>query len=813
MSLKEYLTHRKSKSAKTATHLEFVGGKYTVKDEELFEFNKKYYEEFKNKSLDLFLIEKINEGDKFAFFMDLEASKENEANGNYLKKDTVDEIINHSVLILKTYFEENVNFEYVLCKRNERYHIIFHDLIVNQKIANFIIEKIKIKDYKDFIDSSVYKTGLRMLGSLKERNTDSYYKICKNGILIENEETDFQTFLKTTIRRKTSIQTSNLKKDLVAEIEVQKQTKGGDLNAFISFINKIKSYNFGNVDKVIYAKNKAGEYCYYANIENKYCPFKEREHSRASSPIYIEFGKRGLFVKCYDSDCEKQKLEIEIPEELVKEYKTIFNFPIVKDSYFTESQKHILNKIKPTDYDIAKCIFELYKSQFRIDDLKNTEWYEYVSNKWQKTTNINLLLSEKIASYLDLASIKYDNNENDDSGNENLVMDKLSEMYSIIAKKLKSNNYKKIVLNELAYFFKNYDKDFVSKLDSSPNLLAFENGVYDLNKLEFRKTKPDDYITFSTGYDYIEYDENDGDIKDIIKFLSKIITSKHILEYLLKILGRSLSGIPDEKFYIFTGLAGANGKSTLINFLEHALGDYIVSSEVEMLTQKKAISSSASPDIFRLRGKRFVSFQEPETHDRLRAGIIKQFSGGDTVVARELYKSPISFKLQCSLFLCCNELPSISSVDGGIMRRLRVVEFKSRFCDKPQKLNEFKIDPEIKTKIYDWRAKFMAILIHYYKKQKLEGIEEPKEVLIATDNYKFENDKFNEFIVEHLVEEFDSFTPFKDIYSRFCLWWSEFNKTKVPEPKLLKNAIKIRFGEEVFDDGKNGFNVRYSYDF
>mmetsp|Transcript_15054 Transcript_15054/g.26156 ORF Transcript_15054/g.26156 Transcript_15054/m.26156 type:complete len:114 (-) Transcript_15054:473-814(-) len=51
------------------------------------------------------------------------------------------------------------------------------------------------------------------------------------------------------------------------------------------------------------------------------------------------------------------------------------------------------------------------------------------------------------------------------------------------------------------YFF---DTTFLAKLDSDPNLIAFTNGVWDLKKGLFRSACPDDNLSISTGYDYLE---------------------------------------------------------------------------------------------------------------------------------------------------------------------------------------------------------------------------------------------------------------------------------------------------------------------
>jgi len=348
--------------------------------------------------------------------------------------------------------------------------------------------------------------------------------------------------------------------------------------------------------------------------------------------------------------------------------------------------------------------------------------------------------------------------------------------------------------------------------------LGFKNGVYDFKEQTFRQGIQNDYITFSTGYDFLEYDESCPHTQDIYKFLGQIIPNKRVLDYTLKVLGKALVGVPDERFYIWTGLSGANGKSTLVNFLENTLGDYMVGVDVSLLTNKRGASSNASPDVVRLRGKRIFTFQEPEHDDKLRTGILKQYTGGDTIIARELFKAPISFKLQGTMIMCCNDLPAVTSCDGGTWRRIRVVEFKSRFCDNPVKQNEFKIDPSIKYKIKYWRPYFMSILIHWYKRFLEEGMNEPDEVKKATDKYKVENDKFNEFFDQVLEESSKDFEPNKTIYSHFSNWWSSnYPNSRIPDIKDLRRAMKIKFGNEketIINGCMNyGFNIKIKQTF
>jgi P4 family phage/plasmid primase-like protien len=430
---------------------------------------------------------------------------------------------------------------------------------------------------------------------------------------------------------------------------------------------------------------------------------------------------------------------------------------------------------------------------------------------------INILISEELPKYY--RSIKISDTSNPSKtlkdflvNTEQIDANMRNTLIDNIISKLENVSFKNNILSQIVYLFKTYDNDFYINLDSTPHLLGFKNGIYDFNKNAFREGSGDDYITYSTGYDYMPYDPQSKHTIEIYTFLSQIIPNKRVLEYTLKVLGKSLVGAPDERFYIWTGLSGANGKSTLINFLENTLGDYITSVDVSLLTNKRASASNASPDVVRLRGKRIFAFQEPEHDDKLRTGILKQYTGGDTIIARELFKAPITFKLQGTMIMCCNDLPSVTSCDGGTWRRIRVVEFKSRFCENPVKDNEFKIDPTIKHKIKMWRPYFMSILIHWYIRFLEEGLCEPDDVKKATAKYKVDNDKFNEFFDQMLEETKSTFESNKNIYSHFSNWWcNNYPNTRVPELKDLKRAMKIKYGNEreIITNGcvNYGFNV------
>jgi P4 family phage/plasmid primase-like protien len=846
------------------THVYMSGGKLNITDDDLHIFYEKYLKAIQ-KGEKVTLAERVTDVN-FKFFVDLDGKKPNKESRD-LDDTYIQEIVSDIQKVILEIYEDKKYTEYVISKRLKKsidensneytnnYHINFYNLVVDCEIAKYISKRVN----NEYLDESVYRTAIRVLGSYKSINdikeNNMRYRIyeLETGEFIEYNKITLEQFLQTTVRvtantEKTIIKNLNVKK----EIDEQKELIKNNSQEIILINNsdtlqeikieiqelfkKIKNekQKFANIDFDVintkFIKNRRDLKCCYVSIAEKTCPFKNREHRRASYPIYVEISGLGVKLRCYDEECQicSEDIYETLPVGFEKDFKQLWLSTNIKywnpQVTMTEhTKKRLETSLTGTHYKIAEVAYDIYKSRFRVDDIKNTTWYEFDGNRWKQSYSMNILISADLPRYYRAVKMKAEesNKANNDETDQD-EMDKLrtpeekeedkhrevnfrNKRVENICMKLENYGFKNSILNQLSHLFKNKDPDFVKNLDANPYLIGFKNGVYDLENAEFRKSDPLDYITYTTGYEYIDYDENNEKVKEIYGFLKKIITNDKVREYLLKVLGKSLVGIPDEKFYLWTGLDGANGKSTLINFLELTLGDYTTSVDVSLLTNKRMNSGNASPDVIRLRGRRLFTFQEPEHDDKLRTGILKQFTGGDTVIARELFKSPISFKLQGTMVMCCNELPKIDSVDGGTWRRIKVIEFNSRFCENPKRHNEFKIDPDLRKKMKSWKPYFMSILLHWYKVQNETGIQEPEEVNLATNKYKDDNDKFNDYFDECL-DTGDEFIATNDIYNHFKNWWYDNNATysKCPEKSELKRNLEIKYGKECNSKQENG---------
>ena len=466
-------------------------------------------------------------------------------------------------------------------------------------------------------------------------------------------------------------------------------------------------------------------------------------------------------------------------------------------------------------YDVAKVIHCMYKDHFRASS-KDT-WYMYSKNehRWTRSRDgmkLRRILSEDVCHKFIQRSIHWSSK----SMNE---QDKvLKDIYNVknkvlneICLRLKNSGYKDSVMKECKSLFT--DEKFEETLDSHPHLLGFENGVYDLHMHEFREGLPDDYINYTTGRYYIPYDEETVEAKEISTYLSQVFTDLSIRKYMLDVFACTIDGsIRQEKFYIFTGF-GSNSKSILLNLMQKALGDYYCILPIALLTQKRTSSNAAQGELERTKGRRLAVMQEPGESEKLNIGLMKELSGGDRILTRGLFKEPIEFRPQFKMVMTCNDLPDVPSDDGGTWRRIKVIEYTSKFLDNPDASNpkEFPIDPDIMDKLEKWSDTFISMLINHHKMIDPKNIFEPSEVNKATQQYKKNNDVIGQYIDDKIQkdERCTKKMMLNKIYSDFRGYATVILKgKKIPDRNQMKAYFEKVYGPYNNNEGWRGFRFK-----
>jgi P4 family phage/plasmid primase-like protien len=293
------------------------------------------------------------------------------------------------------------------------------------------------------------------------------------------------------------------------------------------------------------------------------------------------------------------------------------------------------------------------------------------------------------------------------------------------------------------------------------------------------------------------------------KFLNDVLPDPDVREYFLSYLATSLSGNNEaQKFHILTG-SGSNGKSMLMNLTSTAMGDYACKAPISLLTQARNKSAAAAPELVRMKGRRFVTMQEPDEQVPLNTGLMKELASSEKITARDLYagsKQMLDFDLQARFNLACNEKPKINTQDGGTWRRLVVINFLSKFVSDPRLPNEKPIDESIvqKSQSKEWAEAFLSYLVFLYTKGKgFRKLTPPEKVMEYTSEYKEDSDVIAKFLHEKIHvhpplaedEQPREPTSWTSITSSFSEWKRTNELMGKGTPAELKKRIEASHGK------------------
>jgi putative DNA primase/helicase len=218
-----------------------------------------------------------------------------------------------------------------------------------------------------------------------------------------------------------------------------------------------------------------------------------------------------------------------------------------------------------------------------------------------------------------------------------------------------------------------------------------------------------------------------------------------------------VGGNPAQKFHILTG-SGSNGKSMLMILMATCLGTYACKAPITLITQDRGKAGVASPELVRMKGKRFVTMQEPEQGANIKTGLMKELSSCEKITARDLFagsKEMIDIDIQAHFHLSCNDKPKVDAQDGGTWRRLCVINFPNKFVPNPTKPNELPDDKTIQIKVEsaEWAECMMNYLIAIFREGNgFRKLTPPEKVLQYTNEYKDETDVIGRFIREYVHE-------------------------------------------------------------
>jgi P4 family phage/plasmid primase-like protien len=507
----------------------------------------------------------------------------------------------------------------------------------------------------------------------------------------------------------------------------------------------------------------------------------------------------------------------------LRHFASIDSPQLYKEFKREQAEYYIKESLNGSHNDIAKVLFSEYGNDFVCASIAGKTWFQFRDHRWEEIEE-GVFLREKISEEIVL---RYSTMGSDlfmkiagiqDKGEEAMFNARLKQVQKII-NNLKSSPYKSNIMKESMEVF--YDRRFKQKLDQNPFIIGFKNGVYDLKLNEFRDGRPEDFVNKTMPINYIEYNESDEVVQNVIDFLVKVFPDQTIRTYFLDTYSDIfVGGNKQKKVYMWTG-EGDNAKSITQKFFELMLGELAIKFNTQYFTGKKVASGSANPELSRAAPPvRHATMEEPDADEQLNIGELKKLSGGDSYWARDLFEPGKSTREVFPMFtltFICNKLPKLKYSDKATWNRIRVIPFESTFVEPnepcPTTLEEqlkqkrFPMDKEFGKNIPSMVSAFAWYLLKW--RQKVSVRIEPEKVREATAIYRRQNDIYRQFIEECIAEDSSSCLSITEMYSHFKDWFKEgWPNMSLP----IKNEVKEYF-ERLWGDSErgikwNGYRIR-----
>jgi len=462
----------------------------------------------------------------------------------------------------------------------------------------------------------------------------------------------------------------------------------------------------------------------------------------------------------------------------------------------------------PTDYDLAMVLNTMYKDKFVCASLLGKPlWYTFVQNRWEVDhgDTLRLCISREMHSlYQKKMEMTTEDirraTENDEQERVEMFKKKM-KLISDLQVRLKKTNDKNNIMKEASAIF--YDKHFTKNMDANKYLLCFTNGVIDFKNKCFRDGYPQDYITKSTGIPYKPLDEleeyEQRDIDNIHMFMKQLFPVEELCKYMWEHLASCLIGTNlNQTFNIYRG-SGSNGKSKLVEFMSHTLGEYAGTVPITLVSDRRPGVGGTSSEVIQLKGIRYAVMQEPSKDTRINEGVMKELTGGDKLQARALYCASETFVPQFKLCVCTNTLFEINSNDDGTWRRIRICDFLSKFVDSVDENAEYQFvkDKDLDDKIPLWAPTFASMLVDLAFKTSGK-VEDCDIVLSSSNKYRQGQDHIAAFVSEMIIETGnpDDKIGKKELASEFKMWFQESQgMRKAPKGTELYEYIEKKFGK------------------
>lgn len=332
------------------------------------------------------------------------------------------------------------------------------------------------------------------------------------------------------------------------------------------------------------------------------------------------------------------------------------------------------------------------------------------------------------------------------------------------------------------------------KQPSEANLIAFNNGVYDIMTGELKPFSTEIVITNKIPWDY----DPDAYSELADSTLNKLSCGDSAIRALLEecigycFYRRNELG----KAFILTG-DKSNGKSTFLDCVKAILGEQNISAlDLKELGDRFTTSmmfgklANIGDDI----GDDFLQGSQ--------VSIFKKIVTGNRIKAERKGQDPFEFNPFIKLLFSANDIPRMKDKTGAVLRRLVIIPFNATFGK-----SDPDYDPFIKYKLIEKDS------IEYFIRLGVEGLKrviindeftKSTKVQNQLNEYEEENNPIIAFIADSGIDMIEN-EPTNEVYKRYQVFCADNAMTPMSNIVFSKQINK-RLGFKVIQKKLNNVN-------
>lgn len=344
---------------------------------------------------------------------------------------------------------------------------------------------------------------------------------------------------------------------------------------------------------------------------------------------------------------------------------------------------------------------------------------------------------------------------------------------------------RKEVLKQLNLICDEIDLD-----DQNANLIAFRNGIYDLNTDTLQPFNPNIVITNRIPWDYnpAAYSKMADETLNNIACNDEQV--RKILEECVGACFYRSNTLGGGKAFILTG-EGSNGKSTFIEIIQSILGR----KNYSVLDFKNLDDKFSTIMLF---GKLANLGDDISDEFNSDVSVFKKIVTGNEIDAQQKGQPKFEFKPFCKLIFSANTIPRIRDHTGAAQRRLLIIPFDAHFSK-----NDSNYDNTIIWKLKEQDA------MEYFIRIGVEGLKrvvnnkcysDSVKVDEQLEEYRIENNPVLSFVNDVGIESIEN-EPTTMVYLRYSTYCAESGFKPLARnifPKQMKRLtpLDIGFGKD-----------------